>query len=144
MTIVAVVVVAALAFVIAALAIGREARRLGAQRFQPVYRLSDAVSWVAADLPDDTASALTAEELEKIERIHLNVLQFDPDAASVADDNELEDPLMVVDADETVPLVYRRVRNEGIDVGFDDVAATVASHMRYLTAIGAIDPVDDD
>lgn len=148
MAIVAAVAVGLLAFVIAAYVIGREARRLGAQPLQPVYRLTEAMSLVAEGLTDEAASALDAEQLESIVRIHLNVLQFgaSPEAAAdietSAEADEHDDDTSVVDADSAAQAVYRRAMRDGIDVTRPDVDAVIEAHLGYLAAIGALGPVE--
>ena len=128
--------------------IGREARRLGAQPLQPVYRLTEAMSSIAEGLTDEAASALDAEQLESIVRIHLNVLQFgaSPEAAAdidmVAADDDNDDDTSVLDADSAANAVYRSAMRDGLDVARPDVDAVIGAHLGYLAAIGALGPVE--
>jgi len=148
MVIVAAVAVAVLAFVIAAYVIGREARRLGAQPLEPVYRLTEAMSSVADGLTDEAASVLDAKQLESIVRIHLNVLQFgtSPEAAADIDTSgqpeEHGEDTSVVDADSAAQVVYRSAMRDGLDVTRPDVDAVIEAHLGYLAAIGALGRVE--
>lgn len=148
MVIVAAVAVGLLAFVIAAYVIGREARRLGAQPLQPVYRLTEVMSSIAEGLTDEAAAALDAEQLESIVRIHLNVLQFgaSPEAAAdigmAAADDDHDDDTSVLDADSAANAVYRSAMRDGLDVARPHVDAVIEAHLGYLAAIGALGPVE--
>ena len=141
---VVVAVVVLLSFVVAAVVIGAETRRLGAQRHLPVYRLEEAVSFVADNLPYEAAAQLTHDEVRTLLRWHLNALQFQPGSIlGELDVDEADDeswPLVVSDQD-TVAALARRARREGIDIATPDVNAVVAAHHSYLRAIGAIDEV---
>jgi len=138
MEIVAVIVVGAIAFAIAAVVIGREAQRLGSQRLQPVYRLPEAVGSVADALDEDAASHLTEDEVSEVIRLHLNLLQFDDGAA--ADDDAVAE--IVVDEGDAVQNVYRGARQLGLDVTRPHVEQIMTLHIDYLAAIGAVDQAD--
>lgn len=139
MVIVAIVVVVVLTFVIAAWAIGREAQRLGSQRLMPVYRLEEAVGDVAERLPYDVAAATDTDTLRVVLREHINLVQFSDGAAS---DDDAEP--MMLEGETTAAAVYRRVRAEGHDVTRPHVDAMLEGHLGYLSAIGALQAVDDD
>ena len=75
--IVAVVAISLLiGFVVAAGVLGSQAQRLGRQRREPVWRLAEAASFVAEQLPFAISAELSAAELEALLRAHLNQLQF--------------------------------------------------------------------
>ena len=61
-------------FLIAALTIGREARRLDAMAPRAVYQLEQAADFVAMSLSETTQARLTMEELEQLLVIHMNWL----------------------------------------------------------------------
>jgi hypothetical protein len=138
MVVVAVVLVAVLTFVIAAWAIGREARRLGTQRLMPVYRLEEAVDDVAASLPYDVAAAVSRADLTMVLREHINLVQF---AEGAAADVDAANPLLL-EGESVVAAVYRRTRADGLDLTRPQVDAMVAGHIGYLAAIGAITTVE--
>ena len=142
---VVVAVVVVLSFVVAAVVIGAETRRLSRQRHLPVYRLEEAATFVADNLPFEAAAQLTHDEVGTLLRWHLNALQFQPGSMLGELDLDQPDdgdgwPLVVSDQD-TVAALSRRARREGIDVTTPDVAAVVATHHAYLQAIGAIGEV---
>jgi hypothetical protein len=156
---VVVVVVLALSFVLAAVVVGREARRLGRQRHQPVYRLDEAVAYVSDTLPFESAAQLTPDEVRTLLRWHLDALQFQPGSILdlVAEEDEAAahpsgpvdadqlgqgdlGPLVVSDRD-AVSALARQARMAGLQVGTPDVEAVVRQHHAYLLAIGAIDEV---
>lgn len=141
--VVVVILVGVLSFVIAALVIGRESRVLGTTRRQPVYRLDDAVEWVADRIPFDTAAQLTYDDVRLLLRWHLNALQFER-GAILGDELDADDgpPLVVSDRD-IVGGLARRARAEGIDISTPDIATVVDQHLGYLTSVGAIGPVDE-
>ena len=138
MAVVAVIVVGAIAFALAAAVIGREARRLGAQRLQPVYRLPEAVGSVADALDDDAASQLTEHEVSEVIRLHLNLLQFSEDVSG-DDEGEADDSDSVVEEGDAVHGVYREARELGLEVTRPHVEQIMTLHIEYLAAIGAVD-----
>jgi hypothetical protein len=138
--VVVLVLVVAISFVVAAVVIGREARRLGAQRKRPIYRLEDAVEHVADQLPFEVAAQLTHEDVRTLLRWHLNALQFEDGAIlAVADDPDTD--LLVVSDVDAVAALARRARAELPEVTMPQIRAVVACHLDYLVAIGAIDDV---
>jgi hypothetical protein len=148
MAVVALVVVAVLAFAIAAVVVGREAQRLGSQRLQPVYRLPEAVGSVADALDADAASLLTEHEVSEVVRMHLNLLQFetrDNGQAGSDDDEAVElDGESVVDERDASQTVYRNVRRSGLDISRPHVELIMDLHIDYLRAIGAVGEVDGE
>jgi hypothetical protein len=134
-----VVLVVGISFVVAAVVVGREARRLGAQRKRPIYRLEDAVDHVADRLPFEVAAQLTHEDVRTLLRWHLNALQFEDGAIlAIADD---PGGLLVVSDRDAVAALARRARAELPDVTTPQIQAVVECHLDYLVAIGAIDDV---
>jgi hypothetical protein len=138
----ALIVVAILSFVIAALVVGRESRALGTTRRRPVYRLEDAVDHVADAVPFETAAQLSHDDVRLLLRWHLNALQFER-GAILGDDLEVDGPPLVVSDRDIVGGLARRARSEGIEVSTPDIGAVVEAHLRYLTVVGAIGPVED-
>src|SRR6185295_16560302 len=61
-------------FVIAAVVVGREARRLDSVAPRSVYIVDEAVEFVAEFLPDGTQSRLTPDELEQLLTFHMRWL----------------------------------------------------------------------
>ena len=69
-----VVIAALVVFVIAAVVIGREAHRLDAVAPRVVYRLDEAVDYVAEHVPPATQARLTPAEVEQLLIFHLRWL----------------------------------------------------------------------
>ena len=70
-TVAFVIASAVLVFAIAAVAVGREARRLDAVAPRAVYMLADAVAYVAERLPSDSQGRLTYDEVEQLLVAHM-------------------------------------------------------------------------
>src|SRR5436189_6444424 len=63
-------------FVIAAVVIGREARRLGNVPPRPVFDFEEAVEWVCQHVSEDVAAELTPEAVRQIINWHLEYLRL--------------------------------------------------------------------
>ncbi|MGA1366795.1 MAG: hypothetical protein ACO31T_09170, partial [Ilumatobacteraceae bacterium] len=72
--IIASIIAALLVFVIAAVIIGREARRLDSVAPRAVYELEQATQFVADNLPSETQARLTFAELRKLLVFHMRWL----------------------------------------------------------------------
>ena len=59
-------VAVAIVFAIAAVVIGREARRLDAVPPQPTFDLDEAVQWVAENLPFEVSAVLSHDDVRRI------------------------------------------------------------------------------
>ena len=133
-------------FVIAAVTVGREARRLDAVAPRAVYQLDQAVSFVAEALPETTQAHLTLAELESLLVSHMNWLHAKgllP--ADVIDARQnIETPVIV--ADETlVGYLLGEADRAGIELIEDvDLVAVTEAHLAYFDAIGAVGPVADE
>ncbi|MBW3649421.1 MAG: hypothetical protein KY458_02525, partial [Actinobacteria bacterium] len=66
MIIVYILVGLALAFAVAAVVVGREARRLDAQPPRPVFDPDEAVEWVANHLPFEVSALLSHDDVRRI------------------------------------------------------------------------------
>ena len=130
MLLVAFVLAGVIAFVVAALVVGREARRLGTQRYEPVYRIDEAVEYISERLPYETAAQLTPDELRRLLRLHLNYLQFDE--GSIARTGG------VLSDEATVDELQQRAREDGLGLDRQHVANVLDGQLGYLRAIGAI------
>jgi len=108
-------------FVLAAVVIGREARRLDEESPRPVFDLDEAVAWVGERLPFEVAARLTHDEVRTILERSLEHLPIGGQDGMVADD-------------ETVAHIQAR----GGDWTDADVWTVVDLEVLYLEAIGAI------
>lgn len=120
MALVLVVLAAAAVFVIAAVVIGREARRLDLASPRPVFDIDEAVGWVAERLPVEAASRLTHDDVRRMLERSLERLPIGGEDGMVADD-------------ETVAYV---VAGGGWEEA--DAWLVVDLEVSYLGAIGAI------
>lgn len=136
------VVSAALVFVIAAVAVGREARRLDAVAPRAVYELEDAVSFVAAKLPQSSQARLTYDEVRKLLVAHMRWLHAKGlQPRDVVDRRQdIDDELVINEETLTAWLLGEAERLE-IEL-LDDVDAVhvVQAHLAYFDAIGAVGP----
>ncbi|MEM1335280.1 MAG: hypothetical protein AAGG08_17660 [Actinomycetota bacterium] len=141
-TIVFAVVAAALVFVIAAVAVGREAHRLDAVAPRVVYELDEAVDFVCDRLPETSQARLTPKEVETLLVFHMQWLHsqgLQPDKAVDAT-QMIDEPVVLTEDTLTAYLLGEAERND-VDL-LDDVDAVnvVEAHLAYFEAIGAVGP----
>jgi hypothetical protein len=140
-----VVVILALAaiavFAIAAVAVGREARRLDAVAPRAVYDVDEAVGFVADHLPPDAQARLTHDEVRSLLRAHMVELRAKGLQPPVAADQvqEIVEPV-VVDETDAVGYLIGQAERLDVEVRDEDVAHVVDAHLAYLEAIGAVGP----
>ena len=136
-------VVAALGvFVIAAVAVGREARRLDSVAPRVVYQLDEAVDFVCDRLPEESQARLTPEEVQQLLVFHMRWLHeqgLQPDDVVDAPQSIL-DPVVITEDALTAWLLGQAEAN-GVEL-LDDVDAVnvVEAHLDYFEAIGAVGP----
>lgn len=132
-------------FVIAAVVIGREARRLDAVAPRVVYRIDEAVSFVADALPAVTQARLTMDELTQLLQAHLAWLHargLQPDKV-VDRRQDIEDPV-IIDEDTLAAHLLAEADRRGVALLDDvDVVHVVDAHVAYFAAIGAVGPQAD-
>jgi hypothetical protein len=131
-------VVVALVFAIAAVVIGREARRLDAVPPRPVFDIEEAVAWVANHLPFKVSAVLSHNDVRNI--IDWNLEYFRTKGVSGNGSSpHLEGPVVVGGA-ETVAWVLAKAESLGTSYTSEQVHAVLDAQMSYLEAIGAIGP----
>ena len=141
------IVIAAIGvFLIAALTIGREARRLDAMAPRAVYQLEQAADFVAMSLPETTQARLTMEELEQLLVMHMNWLHGKgllPDKAVYhRQDNTTR---LVVTEESLIAYLLCESDKDGIQIIDDvDLVNVTEAHLAYFDAIGAVGPVADE
>lgn len=132
------VLLVAIVFTVAAVVIGREARRLDAVPPNPVFSLDDAVEWVADRLPYEVTAVLSHGDVRQI--IDWNLEYFRTRGVSGnGHTTEIEGPVVVGGA-ETVDYVLHRAHATGADFTPAQVHAVLDAQMSYLEAIGAVGP----
>lgn len=142
LTVVFAVVAALGVFVIAAVAVGREAHRLDAVAPRVVYQLDEAVDFVCDRLPEESQARLTPGEVQQLLVFHMRWLHeqgLQPD--NVVDARQsISEPLVITEDALTAWLLGEAEAN-GVEL-LDDVDAVnvVEAHLQYFEAIGAVGP----
>jgi hypothetical protein len=139
------VLAAVTVFGIAAVTVGREARRLDGVAPRAVYELDEAVDFVADALPAGSQARLTHDEVRTLLRAHMAQLRRKGFQPPVAADQmqEIVDPV-VIDETDAVAYLIGQADALGIEVSDEDVAHVVDAHLAYLDAIGAVGPEADE
>jgi len=140
------IIAAALVFAIAAVIIGREARRLDSVAPRAVYELEQATQFVADNLPSETQARLTFAELRKLLVFHMRWLHnkgLQP--AGVVDRRQDIVDEVVIDEQTLTAYLLDAAEKNNIEI-LDDVDAVyvVKAHLKYFDAIGAIGPQSND
>ncbi len=133
-------------FLIAALTIGREARRLDAMAPRAVYQLEQAADYVAMSLPEATQARLTMEELEKLLVMHMNWLHSKGllPAKAVDQRQDISTPIVVTE-ESLIAYLLGESDKAGIQIMDDvDLVNVTEAHLAYFDAIGAVGPVADE
>jgi hypothetical protein len=141
-TIVFAVAAALAVFVIAAVAVGREAHRLDAVAPRAVYVVDEAVDFVCDRLPADSQARLTPEEVQQLLVFHMQWLHaqgLQPDG--ITDRPQDIDETVVITEDSLTAYLLGEAERTGVDL-LDDVDAVrvVEAHLQYFEAIGAVGP----
>ena len=143
MTLLVFVVLAAVAvFAIAAVVVGREARRLSAETPQRVFDFEDAVSWVCQHVSDEVAAVLTPDDVRRILNWHLEFFRLRGVASNGSSARPPKGPVVVGGA-ETVDYVLMRAEAVGSPYTPEQVHAVLDAQMTYLESIGAVGPQAD-
>jgi hypothetical protein len=141
------ILLAALAtFVIAAVVVGREARRLDAVAPRSVYIVDEAVEFVAEYLPPESQARLRPDELEQLLTFHMRWLHSKGLQPSNVIDRrqDIATPVVVEEQTLVAYLLGEAERND-IEILDDvDVVNVVDAHLAYFAAIGAVGPQADD
>lgn len=141
-TLVYIVIAAVLVFVLAAVVVGREARRLDAVAPRSVYIPQEALEFVAEYLPVESQARLTPDELELLLLAHMRWLHAKGLQPSNVIDRRQDIAETVVITDDTVAgYLLGEAEREGIEILDDvDVVNVVDAHLAYFDAIGAVGP----
>ncbi len=136
------VLAVAIVFAIAAVVIGREARRLDAVPPRPTFDLDAAVSWVAEHLPFEVSAVLSHDDVRQI--IDWNLEYFRIKGVSGNGHSTHVAGPVVVGGAETVSYVLERADSTGSSYTPVQVHAVLDAQMSYLEAIGAVGPEAGD
>ncbi len=145
-TIVFAVLAALAVFLIAAVVVGREARRLDAVAPRVVYRVDEAVEFVSDRLPEASQARLTPGEVEQLLVFHLRWLHAKGlQPIDVIDRRQDITTPTVITEDTLIGYLLGEAEREGVDLLDDvDAVAVAEAHLAYLGAIGAVGPPADD
>ena len=129
--------VVAIAFVLVGIAVGR----LEHETAPSVYRLADAVEYVADHLPDEVTARISYDDVQTVLDWHLD--WFAAVGLATSHGQELGDPavaiddMAVADTDTATDAVVARALSEG---GPDpvDVVCILEAQLAYLAEIGAL------
>ncbi len=140
------VIAAALVFAIAAVTIGREARRLDSVAPRAIYELEQATQFVADRLPSDTQARLTYAELRKLLVFHMRWLHdrgLQPEGVIDRRQDIVDE--VVIDEQTVAAYLLGAAEQNRIEILEDvDVVHVVQAHLEYFSAIGAIGPQSND
>ena len=141
MGVVLVVLAVAAVFVIAAVVIGREARRLAVLPVQRTFNFEDAVSYVCDHVNDQVAAVLTPDDVRQILDWHLEYFRL-KGVSGNGSGPHVDGPVIVTGA-ETVGFVLMKSEAAGTPYTPEQVHAVLDAQMGYLTEIGAVGPISD-
>ena len=141
-TIVFAIISAILVFVIAAVVVGREARRLDTVSPRVIYDIEQAVQFVAASLPGETQARLTMDEVRELLRAHLSWMH-ERDLLPLDVTDRVQDITVPIVVDETTLAAHllAQAAQRGVEILDDvDVVHVADAHVAYFAAIGAVGP----
>src|SRR5688500_7501894 len=126
----------ALVFAVAAVVIGREARRLDAVPPRPTFDLDEAVEFVANHLPFEVSAELSHDDVRRI--IDWNLEFFRMKGVSGNGHHVPTEGPVVVGGAETVEYVLQKAAAIGQTYTAPQVHAELDAQLTYPDAIGAI------
>ena len=129
-------------FVIAAVVVGREAKRLDMVAPRVIYDIDRAAEFVARALPQSTQSRLTMEEVRQLLLAHLSWMNDrDLMPLDVTDRIQNIETPVVVDENTLTAFLLEEAARRGVEILDDvDVVYVADAHMAYFAAIGAVGP----
>ena len=144
--IVAIIFTTLLVFIIAAVTVGRESRRLDSFAPRAVYELEQATKFVADRLPKDTQARLTFEELRKLLVFHMRWMhQQGLQPAGVIERRQDIAEEIVINEETVAAYLLGAAEQNRIEILDDvDVVHVVQAHLDYFDAIGAVGPTVKD
>ncbi len=138
MVVLYVVLSLAVVFLIAAVVIGREARRLDQEPPPAVLDLDEATAWVARHLPFEVSAVLSFGDVRQILEWNLEFLRAKGMSSSVEPPSP--EGSVVVGPEEVADYVLDKARAIDSPWSEDQVAAVLDAQFGYFDAIGAIGP----
>lgn len=145
-TILFAVIAGVVVFALAAIVIGREARRLDKVAPRVVYEIDAAIEFVSDRIPRASQARITPEELRSLLLAHLNWMSSHNLMPRDVTDRvqDIAEPV-IVDETTVVAHLLGEANSRGVQVLDDvDVVHVVSAHMAYMSAIGAVGPQADE
>ena len=133
------VVAVAVVFGIAAVVIGREARRLDAEPAQATFDLEEATLWVGNHLPFAVSAELSFDDVRRILEWNLDYLRAKGLSAAGGRMPRVADEV-VVGRDEVARYVLEQASRAGSGYSENQVEAVLEAQFGYFDAIGAVGP----
>ena len=128
-------------FAIAAVVIGREARRLATKPPGRVFEFEDAVTWVCDHVGPEVAAVLSPDDVRQILNWHLEFFRM-KGVSSNGHTSDSDGPVVVSGA-ETVDFVMMKAEAAGSPYTPTQIHAVLDAQMGYLEDIGAVGPVEE-
>ena len=135
------VLAVAAVFAIAAIVVGREARRLATKAPGRVFEFEDAVAWVCDHVGPDVAAVLSPDDVRRILNWHLEFFRI-KGVSSNGHTADADHPVVVSGA-ETVDFVLMKAEAAGSPYTPSQIHAVLDAQMGYLEDIGAVGPVEE-
>ena len=134
------VLAVAAVFIIAAVVVGREARRLAAKPPERVFDFEEAVAWVCDHVSDEVAAVLTPDDVRRILNWHLEFFRLR--GVSSNGDSPLGSGESVPIGDtETFQFVVLRAEQAEAPYTSEQLNEVIKAQMGYLLEIGGIEEV---
>lgn len=144
---IALVVIAALVVVAVALAaVGTITSRLAAEPPRRMFDNDEVVAFIAEALPSELTAVMSFDDVQRIQRLHLDYLHAFGLARSGGDLQDA-DLARLLEEDEATAWVVARAWDVRIRLDPVQVRAVIEAQLAYFEAIGAIDeltPEEDD
>jgi len=138
MVVLYVVIAFAVVFAVAAVVVGREARRLDARPPAATFDLDEATEWVADHLPFEVSAVLSYADVRQIIEWNLDYMRG-RGMAAIGRAPTAPGAVEVV-PEELADYVMDRARALNSPYSKDQVAAVLDAQFGYFDAIGAIGP----
>lgn len=136
-------IVVALVFVVAAVVVGREARRLDAMPARATVDMDEQVLFVADRLPDEVTAQLSYGDVRQILDWHLAFLS-DHGLEVTGGDPAVVNESVVVDPVSSLDDVLERAAAADLPYTAMQVKMVLDAQLAYLDEIGAVGPVAGD
>ena len=146
MALVLVVLAVGAVFIIAAVVVGGEARRLARQPPQRVFDFEEAVTWVCDRVGDDVAAVLSPDDVRRILSWHLEFFRLRGVSSNGDGPHGNGEPVAIGGA-ESFQFVALRAEQAEAEYTPEQLNAVLNAQMAYLIEIGSIEEVaepDDD